>query len=573
MLAAYVTALDAGLVLDARPLITDNPGLRAVTSANVRRLVTSDYWAPLGTDGLYRPAASLSYLFNYAVLGNDARPLGYHVVNLLLHLACTGLVFVLVERLTDRRLAAVLAAALFGLHPIATEAVTNVAGRPDLLATLGVLGALVCHAHLTADDARRRAAWASGLLVASTLAVFAKESGLVVLAALVLYDAVCRRRLRPRAAHLLPLLATIGYLAARWSVARAGLPPDDVSPVDNPIVEAGFVAGRATGLKALGRELLLLAWPRTLSADYSFAELPVVRLPPHGWEDCQAAAALLAVGLLVAAAWRVRRTSPALGFFGLLAVLALLPTANLLVVIGSVMAERFLYLPMVGVAGAVGLLVAPAAKGRTWVLGIAALVLVALGVRTAVRNRDWRDEASLWASAVDAAPASAKAHKGYAEVLFAADPSHQDLARVIAEAERAVEIRADYLPALIDLGSYRLVAADRLAARGSPDATAIYAAAVAALERARDLDAQANHGFAEKMVATGHSGRGIPRIGNIEVYQNLTLAYLGAGRAADGLAAAREACRLRPNDVSRYLDVSAVLARLERWEEAAVVLF
>ena len=88
-------------------------------------------------------------------------------------------------------------------------------------------------------------------------------------------------------------------------------------------------------------------------------------------------------------------------------------------------------------------------------VGVSALlILFLLGARTAARNRDWRDEVALWESAVTASPESAKAHKAHAAALFAADPQHRVLERVIAEAERAVAIRPDYLLALIDLGGY-----------------------------------------------------------------------------------------------------------------------
>jgi len=570
----YANTLDGELVFDARPLVLENPALREASLRNVWLALSRDYWQPLATDGLYRPLTTLSYLFNHAVLGNADRPFGYHVVNLLLHLACVATVYLLVRTLVARETPALVAAAVFGLHPVASEAVANVVGRADQLAALGVLGGLVCHVRARAARGVARVRWTVALGVAAIVAFFSKENGVVLVAAILLWE--LRGGERSWSGLVTVLAVAAIYVAARWAVARAGLPPDPTSPVDNPIVEAAFWSGRLTGLAVMGRELGLLVSPQTLSADYSYAQIPVVRFPPTTWPDVVPAPALMAILTLVAIAYRERRRAPLVSFFTLFVLVALLPTANVLTVIGSVMADRFLYLPLAGFAGLVGLLVERIARrgggARRAVFAAIATILVAFSWRTVVRNADWRDERTLWAATVETAPASAKARKAYAAALFASDPQHRELARILAEAERAVAIRGDYTAALIDLGSYYVVEGDAVAAHGG-DATPWYAKAVAVLERGRTLDVAANRRFAETMVATHHDAAGIPEIGQIELYQNLSLAYAGLGRHADALAAAERARQLQPSDPSRYVDVSAVLCNLGRWEEAAIALF
>ena len=88
---------------------------------------------------LYRPVTTFSYLLNYSVFGNADRPAGYHVVNWLLHTANVWLVFGLAVRIGRRFWPAAFAAALWAVHPLGTEAVTNIVGRADLLAAFGVL--------------------------------------------------------------------------------------------------------------------------------------------------------------------------------------------------------------------------------------------------------------------------------------------------------------------------------------------------------------------------------------------------------------------------------------------------
>ena len=182
MALTWANALGAGFVRDAWGFIVANPVIHSATLENVRFILTHDHAAPVGASGLYRPLTVLSYLFDWAIVGHGDRPAGYIAENILLHFLCAALVYALVWQLLGRLWPAAVAAALFGLHPVTTEAVVNVAGRADLLATLGVLGGLACYVHGSAARGRRRAGWAAGLVAASVVAFFAKESGLVLVA-------------------------------------------------------------------------------------------------------------------------------------------------------------------------------------------------------------------------------------------------------------------------------------------------------------------------------------------------------------------------------------------------------
>jgi tetratricopeptide (TPR) repeat protein len=576
--ATHAGSLGGDLVLDARPLILENPAVRQATLANLRTLLSSPYWHPLANDGLYRPFTTVSYLVNYAVLGGAAHPFGYHLVNLLLHLGCVALVYALVRVTIERTVPAVLAAAVFGVHPMTTEVVANVVGRADILATLGVVGGLLCHIRAVRAAHGRRALWRTGLVVAGLVAAFSKETGLVLIGVLLLYDFVADRSSRAAVpGYVMVGLVAVFYLATRWVVAQYAPLADDPSPLDNPIVEASFVAGRATAVKALGYELSLLVWPATLNADYSFAQIPVVRLPPESWDDWQAAIAVVAIACLVIGVLRTRHRIPTLAFFFLFLFVTLLPTANLVVVIGAIMAERFLYLPLVGFAGMVAILGdhalqdAPPLRRRV-VVGVFVVVLAACAIRTFARNRDWRSDAILAARTVETAPRSAKAHSGYGAVLFDADPKLERVEEAIAEEERAIAIRPDYLQALINLGRYE-VAAGEAASRRGRDAERWYTKAIATLGRASTIDEALDRRFAERMIASGRGGDGIPEIGHLELYEALAMASARLGRLDEAVTALEHARRLSPVDLHWYLELAATLQQLGRWEEAAITLF
>lgn len=575
IVAVYANGLGGGFVLDSRALVLENPWVHAATWTNVRALLTHDYWEPFATGGLYRPLTTLSYLANHAVLGNGDRPFGYHATNLALHLACVGLVYALVWHLAGRQRPAVVAAALFGLHPVATEAVTYVVGRADLLAALGVLGGLLCHVRGSADP-RHRAPWLLGLVVSATVAVFSKETGVVLLPLMAAYDLLVRsRRGTASTRGLVTDYVAAGcvagaYLTTRWAVATAGLPPPDVSPVDNPLVEGSFWTARLTALGVIGRELGLLVFPLTLSADYSYRRIPLVAFPPRTVGEGVPLVAVAGLVLALVFTWRARRVSSAVPFLVAFSALALLPASNLVVLIGTIMGERLLYLPLVGFAGAAGLLVCGSRRAGAVSTALVAAVLVACACRTWARNRDWADELRLWTATVHAAPESAKARKAYAAALYAADRDHSRLDRVIPEAERAVAIRPDYLDALSDLGSYYVVAGERA---GEPVAQAWYARAVDVLERGRMLDVAVARRFREKMEASGRPPDALPDTGSPFLYNNLALAYAHRGRLEDARTAYERVRALEPLDPSHYVDLSSVLCRLGRWQECAVTLF
>ena len=139
------------------------------------------------------------------------------------------------------------------------------------------------------------------------------------------------------------------------------------------------------------------------------------------------------------------------------------------------MAERFLYLPLVGLAGLAALLAERVATGtarRPVASALIGLILVACAARTIARNRDWRSDLDLWAAAARDAPDSAKAHAGYATALFNTDAAHDNLGLVIAEAERAIAIRPDYRDGLAYLGMFYVRAGGPARGHGTRDARA-----------------------------------------------------------------------------------------------------
>jgi hypothetical protein len=456
VLAAYSNSFQSGLVFDNAVVISLDARIQAVTPQNLRLILTEPYWRASTVNGLYRPLTTASYLLNYAVFGNGTDPAGYHWVNFALHAVNVSLVYLLGILVLGVPTPAFALAALWGVHPLLTESVTNIVGRADLLAAFGVLAGLLCYVKSASAAGWRKLPWVAAMLIAQAVGIFSKENAAVLPAIMLLYDLTWRKRTAWRgralayAAVVLPLAAFF-YLRVALQVHL--LPPF----ADNPLISAGFWTARLTAVKVIGKYLWLFVWPARLSADYSYNALPLFGWHPAQWEDAKALIALavcLGAALLAVRSYRTRKP---LFFFLVFFFVALAPTSNLAMLIGSIMAERFVYLPSIGLAGCV--VAAIYALGRqvwrprpfdmraAWIaLGILCLACAA---RTYARNFDWLDERSLWTSAVDVSPGSAKTHYNLGNALAQVPGRLPD---AISQYQAALRIRPDYAEARANLG-------------------------------------------------------------------------------------------------------------------------
>ena len=592
---SYANALRNGFAYDDMFIISQNGLITRLDT--LPKLLTSDYWAtrfdPFGdrplpqSSGLYRPLIFLSYALNYAV--NGLNPLGFHLVNVLLHLVVTWLVYLLALQLRISSSGAIVAAVLFAIHPIHTEAVTNVVGRAELMMSVGVLASLWL-------AAIGRHGWS---LFAFGLSLFCKEQAVMVPAIVLLYD-LC---FRPRTSNVEPALSgqhsavsgqhlfrtsnfalrtshvvrrygpylpvLVGYFVVRWAVL-GGLPLPPTPMIDNPLSALDGFARVYNAFKVDGLYLQLFVWPSGLSADYSFDAIPAAR----SMFEPAVLLAILAWGSLVAgAAWAFMcgngRVAFSLGF----AILVFLPVSNLLVLIGTIMGERLFYLPSAGLCLLAGIgyerltrqnvrrttfdvqiselrdppLSKPEPRTssleprtfrtsnfarRTLLNVFVVLVCIALIGRTVIRNQDWFSDETLFQSALRVVPRSAKVYATLGTLALPEkkwDEAHQFFST-------ALQIYPTY--SLTDGHLLEKIGAGLLG-KGDVDQ------AVDTLERAVALE----------------------RDSRLAQY-NLGLAYAKTGRHEDAERAYRRALVLEPKDPETYIGLSYVLTKLERFSEA-----
>src|SRR6185369_3082560 len=187
-LLAFSNSFSAGFPLDNKGLILQDPRVHEATSQNVDLILQHSYWWPRGNSGLYRPVTTFSYLWNYAILGDARQPAGYHWVNFLLHLINVLLVYFLARKLIGDFWPATFLAALWAVHPVLTESVTNIVGRPDLLAGMSLLAGLLLYLKSADSRGAVQIVWLVALLAVTAAGVFSKESAVMIVGVIVLYE-------------------------------------------------------------------------------------------------------------------------------------------------------------------------------------------------------------------------------------------------------------------------------------------------------------------------------------------------------------------------------------------------
>src|SRR5271157_3429273 len=256
ILVAYSNSFQAALVFDNSSVIGRDPRIRQATPQNIASILTGGYRYANATDGLYRPLTTFSYLLNYAVFNNGPRPAGYHWVNLVAHEANVALVYALGIAIVGETAPAWALAAIWGLHPLLTESVTNIVGRADLLAAFGVLAGLLCHVRGASAAGRRKLAWLAGVAGSQAIGLFSKESAVVLPGIMLAYDLTWFERTtwRVRAlAYGVLVLPLAAFLYLRGLLHLHML----VSFADNPLVNADFWAARLTAIKVIANFLWL----------------------------------------------------------------------------------------------------------------------------------------------------------------------------------------------------------------------------------------------------------------------------------------------------------------------------
>jgi hypothetical protein len=398
LLALLVTAtllvfglgLPGQWVWDDHGLIVSNAYLRDLS--NLPALLREDFWhisaASETGESLsrmyWRPVVTLAYALQFQAFGTS--PLGYHAVNLALHLACTLLTFgFLRRRIADDRpsgdVAALLGALVFAVHPSRPESVTWVSGSTDLWMTL-----LALVGNRVFDGPRDRRGVGTGVLLG--LAILSKEAAVVVPALLTLETLGAERVDATRRAKLAGMWGVVG---ATLALRIAMMPPRRLA--DGLSGPADTVA---RALASLGHYVGATVWPWRPTTQLGYRAWDAAGRPVYpAWSVALGAVVAAGFVALLVGAWRRPSLRPWL--FDACRYLAPLGLVlNLIDLRLDVLAaERFLYLPLIGVAALVARGVAAAGERPAPRFAVGALCL-AMTVTSIQHVGHFITEEDLW---------------------------------------------------------------------------------------------------------------------------------------------------------------------------------
>jgi len=335
----------------------------------------------------YHPLTVLSLAGNYAISGTE--PWSYLLVNLLLHLANVVLVFWFVYLLSDkRRWVALLTALLFGIHPMHVESVAWISERKDVLYTLFFLLSMIANWKFLQTNRSIRY-WACFLLFACSL--LSKPAAIVFPLVLLLLDYWKHRPLTRRV-----VLEKIPFFLVAGLFAVITLKLQSVTAMTSldlyPFWVRLFFASYAI--------IVYLAWffvPHSLSAFHPFPP------PDHlGWKIYLSPVLLLALIFLI---WHFRKNR--LVVFGSLFFLVNILLVLQLVPIGfTIVSERYTYVPYIGLAFLVAMIVTKYVSAKRLIPAAAGAVVVfsAFGFLTFKRTQVWKDSDSLWTDVINRYP-------------------------------------------------------------------------------------------------------------------------------------------------------------------------
>jgi len=429
--AAYANTFGVPFLFDDAIAVERNPTIRQLWPLSVPLSPP-----PEGGTTTGRPIVNLSLALNYAISGEAAW--SYHVGNLLIHAGAALALFGLLRRTFAapalRPVTGVVAdslafaaAALWALHPLQTESVTNIAQRTESLCGLFYLLTLYACARAAEAPALRR--WPVLAFTACLLGMGTKEVMATAPLLALLYDRTFLAgsfagAWRARRGLHLALAAT--WLLLAWLVFAGGGTRGTSAGLGLGVSAWSYLLTQA---EAVILYLHLTVWPHPLVLDYGTA---VATSVAEVWLE-----GLAVLALLGATAWALVRR-PVAGFCGAWFFIILAPSSSFIPLVSQTMAEHRMYLPLAAITVPAVALAWRYLGARTWLLALAAgAACLAL---TVARNQDYRTAFSIWSDTVNRWPISARARLNLGVELQRLGQRKE----AIRQFERAATLQPDY---------------------------------------------------------------------------------------------------------------------------------
>jgi tetratricopeptide (TPR) repeat protein len=529
--------------------VSENAGLRHGLSGEglqwAATAIVSNNWHPL---------TLLSLLIDYQLFGLE--PWGYHLHNLLLHLANTLLVFLALRHMTGAPGRSAVVAALFALHPLHVESVAWVSERKDLLSTLFGLLALLAYLWYTRAPKLVRMAVVAALLLLSLLA---KPMWVTLPFLLLLLDYWPLRRLGQSPLRLLlleklPLFALAALFCVTTLLTQVAAPP-----LRGEAGSAPLTARAANAAVSYVQYLRQTFAPTDLAVLYPH--------PGQGLSALAVAGSVVVILAITVLTLVLARTRPYLLVGWLWYLGTLVPAIGLVQVGEQARADRYTYIPLVGIflllVWAVADLLDRLRKPSLgWILG--AGVLLASMLHTAAQLGAWQSDLALWEQTVHNTSGNFRALNNYGGALMKEKDRYPEAEAVYDQVVQGWPARPE---------GYRGRGDAYLRVGKIPEAEADYRKA---LELDPNLSRQ-HHNLglilreAGKLdEAAGHFRKSVQLEPTLTIgWVNLWGVLARLGRLEESEACLREAVRQEPGNAGLQAAHGELLLKLKRYDAAA----
>jgi Flp pilus assembly protein TadD len=526
------------ITFDDLSYIEENPMVnRGVTLGGLAWAFTTFH------SGNWHPLTWIAHMIDSQLFGMFAG--GHLLVNALIHVANTLLVFWFLLGTTHRRWPSALVAALFALHPLHVESVSWAAERKDTLSTFFGLLSLIAYVRYVKAPLISRYTWtaitlALGLLAKPMLVTWPFVMLLLDYWPLRRFDVTSRKevtsKLWPLLREKLPLFALVAASAVITSVAQSH------AGAVRTFTEFPIALRLSNALVSYAKYLLLTFWPNDLAVYYPFQAAGI-----PAWQIIGAALPLIGI---TAFCLFQRKIRPYLIVGWLWFLGTLVPVIGLVQVGGQSMADRYFYIPSIGLFIAIVFAVADIAKTRhvaPWLsAAIAGVVLLVLATLTNAQIHWWSDSFTLFKHALTVVPPSVAVENSLGYAMRRSGR----LDEAAAHFEKALQISPDDYTSLLNMGVTRFYQG-RLPEAVEYAQAAIRSQADAPKAHAHDVLGMALWMQNRNEAALDEMRRAVelaPK--DADIRNDLGLALLRLGRIPEAIDELHEALRLNPNDAA-----------------------
>lgn len=413
--APYLNTLKGSFVYDDSEMVLEN---RNVMRKTTLYQMFFDKQVMSFSGEIYRPLRDISYRIDYLIGGKE--PFVYHLSNVLLHIIATLVAYWFLTLLFKGGPVPLLAAALFAVHPLHTESVAWVKGRDDILFTIFYLlsfGMYLKHENIVGWKGRLYLLASISLFI---LSLFSKELAVTLPLAIGLYQVIFKR---PKFHTLLPFFIISGiYMVLRTYVLGQVAQQDYWGGGPLPTI--------FTMIKGTTQYVRLCFFPTNQCADYLF--------PISTGIDSGVVFSLSFLSLVIL--YLFRSGDKHILWGGLFFFISLLPVLNI-VPIKAVIAERFLYLPLIGFCIVFASALCKMFQVESNLRIVSVVIVCFFSILAVQRSNVWNDEYSLWSDTIKKSPGNSRAHYG----LGTAYASKGMMDKAIQEYKEAIRL-APYNP-------------------------------------------------------------------------------------------------------------------------------